>query len=322
MMRPPTSARRATGESGFTLLELMVTLVLLALAMAAIFPAIGNMYRNNGRSAASSQAVGEAGIAARLLESDVRAALGDRGTGERVMTSTTTLAVRIATIPALNGAGATQSMADIRQAGPTRLYINADVVPTAGIERVEWELLQDNATCGDRDRATNRNFCLQRRVFSSAGAILSTEVPVRGRGAYPTGTRSCGSGTAVLATARVFCFQEAVPNNGNASDYVWNSTWNANCSMRWNQVGPGTSPNNANVAVTQRIPTLHNAVEGPTSISRLDRIVAVGAKIIAGGGYGKAGERTYEHVETAIRARESEAYREAIMCGTRAGWGR
>lgn len=323
---PSTPNLRTRIESAFTLVEVIITLVLLAVAMAAIFPAIANMMRGNTRSAASSQASGEAGIVARLLESDVRAALGNRGTGERVTVSAAALPSAASTIASLSLRQTTIS--DIYAAGPQRLHLNADVYPNAGIERVEWDLLIDRAECGDRDRTTGSNFCIQRRIATAANTTLTVEIVARGRGTYPVNTTNCAPGVVAITIPRLFCFRESVSDAGNPADYDWDGGWRPICNVRWNQAGPGTSPNTAGTPLTlttaANIPTSHNAVDAPNStrISRLDRITTVGASILAGGGFGKSSERSYEQVEIAIRSRENEAYREAIMCGARAGWGR
>ncbi len=173
-------------------------------------------------------------------------------------------------------------------------------------------------TCGETNTAGN-NWCL-RRIVSAAGggATLAAEVATKGRGTYPQ-TTTCGSGLA--SAVRVFCYQEAYPGAGNAGNYVWNGGWTPNCTLQW--TADGTSPNTGvRTLAATRITTRHNQVDPVTSISRLDRIVNIGASVLAGGGYGQAGELSYENVETAIRSRENEAYREAIMCGLRAGWGR
>lgn len=335
------------------MIEMIVVLVVLGMAMAAIFPAIGNMLRTSSRSSAMSQASSEAGGAARLFEYDVRRAMGNRGTGER-----TDLAGSAVTISALTANN--PNFSDIVEAGPTRLVVNTDAIPAvAGIERVTWEYVSNNASCGDRNRL-NQNWCLRRTVVAANGTTV--EIPVKGRGTYPTNTSTCGPNPVDVgaqlgmpgATAavrglalnpingvRVFCYQESVPaadTNSNdgvggmraGSQQIYDNfnMWTANCHQRWmsgQYPQPGTSPNVATVTLgASRWPTRHNLVDLPntTSISRLDRITTVSAGILAGGAHGRANERSYEIVTVSIRSREGEAYREAIMCGTRAGWGR
>jgi prepilin-type N-terminal cleavage/methylation domain-containing protein len=349
-----TMRRPAATERAFTMIEMIVVLVVLGMAMAAIFPAIGNMLRTSSRSSAISQASSEAGGAARLFEYDVRRAVGNRGTGDR-----DDLGSNTATISALTANNTTWS--DIVEAGPTRLTVNTDAIPAvAGIERVTWEYLANNAVCGDRNKL-NQNWCLRRTVVASNGTTV--EIPTKGRGTYPTNTSTCGPnpqdvaaqqgisagqaslrGIALnpLAGVRVFCYQESVPAaNTNTGDstagtragssviYTNFNTWTSSCHQRWmdgQYAQPGTSPNTAQVTLASagRWTTRHNLVDAPgtSTISRLDRITTVSAAILAGGAHGRANERSYEVVTVSIRSRESEAYREAIMCGIRAGWGR
>ena len=324
-----TTVRTPGGrQAGFTLIEMVVVLIVLALAMAAIFPAIGNLLNGGTRNAASGQATGEAGLVAKLIEEDIKTALGDRGTGERSdsVSFPGANAIRTATIPALDAGDASPLYADIVAASPTRLVLNADALDTnPGVEEVEWVLTQNStALCGETDTAGN-NWCLRRIVRGAGGgAVLAAEVATKSRGTYPQ-TTSCG-GSNLPSAVRVFCYQEAYPGAGNPNNYVWNGGWTANCTLAWTTDGNSANSGAAVRTLTSppRIPTRHNAVDpaGSTSISRLDRIVTVGASVLAGGGFGKAGERSYENLETAVRSRENEAYREAIMCGLRAGWGR
>jgi prepilin-type N-terminal cleavage/methylation domain-containing protein len=301
-------------ERAFTLIEMIIVLVLLGLAMGAIFPAIGNMMRSGSRSSSIAQASSEAGMAARFLESDVKKALGARGTGER--TDTNVVGASAATIPALAQANA--NMSDIRIAGPTRLVINADVVPSvAGIEQVDWQLLTGtNAVCGDVSRYTGRNWCIRRTVRSAAAGQLFAETLAKGRGDYPSNITSCASGLPAIPV-RLFCYEEAMPGAGGAANYA--GSWTANCR----EVVLPDGPNAANAQLTPASPrfaTVHNLLE-TYSIARVDRIVTVNASIYAGGGYGKTSELSYEHASITIRSHEGEAYREAIMCGTKARWG-
>jgi hypothetical protein len=262
-----------------------------------------------------------------MLESDIKKALGARGTGER--TDTTTVGIQAATIPSLHANNPTFS--DIRVAGPTRLQINADVLPgSPGIEVVEWRLFSGGTfpQCGDTGRS-GRNWCLRRTVTSSTGTI--GETLTKGRGDYPANITSCApvgaanSGTGLPAIPlRVFCYEEAVPapRAGAAppgSPTTYRANWSPTCLERWWSDGPNAS--GAAVTTSTRITTEHNRVDGLTSIARIDRIISVNASVYAGGAYGKASELSYEHVSATIRSREGEAYREAIMCGTKGRWG-
>lgn len=306
-------SNRRSSHAGFTLIEMIVVLVVLGMAMAAIFPAIGNMMRSGSRSAAVSQASSEAGIAARMFEQDVRRALGNRATGER-----TDVALNQATIPSL--AANNLAYSDIRIASPVRLVINADVIPqNGGIEQVEWILRRNSPMCGEVQGTTNANWCLQRRVMNAGGGQLTSEIPVKGRGLYPANITTCAPTLPAIAV-RVFCYEEALPRSGQYTLAGWTAT----CDSLW--LNDGASPNRTERANNStRITTQHNRVDvvtnTNTSISRLDRVVTINASMFAGGAFGRASERSYEHVSVSIRSRESEAYLEAIMCGTKGRWG-
>jgi prepilin-type N-terminal cleavage/methylation domain-containing protein len=322
------SGRRRT-DAGFTLIEMIVVLVVLGMAMAAIFPAIGNMLRSGARASSMSQAASEADIAASLLLSDVKKAVGSRGTGER--TDTASVGATAATIPSLSmdgGPGGNPALADIREAGPTRLILNADVLPTvAGIEQVDWQLLSgaNNPLCGDFSRYNGRNWCIRRTVSTAGGNRIMAETLTKGRGDYPTNLTTCADPAQLPAiTTRLFCFQEAVPRATNGapagSPNAYNNVWSPSCLQQWfsDASGPNRTQLNTN---SGRINTVHNKVDPASSIARIDRIVTVNASIYGGGGYGRASELSYEHVSASVRSRQGEAYHEAIMCGTKARWG-
>lgn len=312
----------ARGETAFTMIEMIVTMVLLGLAMMVVYPALANILGGSARGAASSQAGGEAVIAARMLEEDVRRAVGNRSTGDRSDGNQLpgTTGIRVSTITALTAGASDPQYPDILVAGRFDLVLNSDVLNAPGIERVTWRRVVNSPTCGDVG-AGGRNWCMERTVRSAAGAVLTSEVVVKHRGTFPAIVSSCAPG---ITGSRVFCYQEAYPGTGGATAYVWNGGWSPRCTVAWRTDGPN-APTGANLTTTTRIATRHNAVDTvqrPSSIGRIDRIMTVGAVMFAGGGYANAGERNYENVTVGIRSRENEAYREAIMCGLRAGWGR
>jgi prepilin-type N-terminal cleavage/methylation domain-containing protein len=313
---------RSRHQAGFTLIEMIVVLVVLALAMAVVFPALGNMLRSTSRTSASSQASGEAQVAADLLRSDVRTAAGARSTGERTDSDlfAGATAVTLSTVGSLNALA--PGISDIVTAGPLVLVFNSDVLATSpGPERVAWTYLENSATCGDRSDA-NTNWCMQRTVSTQAGTVLTSEIVVRARGTLGPSS-SCFPGAAAMK--RVFCYEEAVPvmAAGGSNRYTWDAGWSSNCSESW--LTDAGSPNQAGasgIGLGSTTYTLtHNGAEPSTKISRLDRIVSVGASLQSGGAYGNASERGFVNVQVGIRARQNEAYKEAIMCGSRAGWG-
>jgi prepilin-type N-terminal cleavage/methylation domain-containing protein len=292
--------RRASRERGFTLLELVVVLILMGIASAAIFPAIVSMNHTTSRTTALSSASGEVLTGARLLERDIRGAAGDRSMGNR-----TDLAANIkaSVITALDSPQA--SLHDVLSATPTQLELNSELLSTVpGIERITWQLRQNVATCGDRDRALNRNWCVVRTVANSAGAVLTSEVVVRGRGAYPS-TSSCYSGA--VSAQRLFCYR--VNENAN---YTWNGGWTPTmCTQTWRDLNFASFPGGPGIT------TRHNGFMAATRIYPVDRITTIGVTLPAGGGYGDSSERVLQTMEVTPRSRQGEAYQQAIMCGAR-----
>ncbi|MCW2961236.1 MAG: hypothetical protein JWM90_1623 [Thermoleophilia bacterium] len=294
------SARGSRDEAGFTMLELLIVIILLGIASASIFPAIFSMGHSTTRSTALSQAQGEVKIGARLLERDIRGAAGDRSMGNRTDLDTNP---RASVIQALNSA--TSGLHDVLLATSTRLTINSEAMSSVpGIERIAWDLRQNNVVCGDRDSRLNRNWCVVRTISSSAGAVLSSEVVVRGRGAYPA-TSTCYPGATTMV--RLFCYRL----NENAR-YGWNTGWTPTmCRQTWRDLNTtfGTAGWVNNVR--------HNGFTPAVRLHQTDLIITIGIVLPAGGGYGQTSERVIQTVEVTPRSRQGEAYQQAIMCGDR-----
>ena len=316
------TSRRRHDEGGFTLLELVIVMVVLGIAMAVIGPAIANMMRGSQRSAAAVSAELQSQFVGRLFEADVRSALGDRTTGDRQDLGAD---ITPATVEALeDGAAASH---DVVRAGATRLEVHADVLDSnAGPEHVTWRLVTNNAACGSRSRTTNENWCVLRevRALGGGGGPITAEVVSQGRGPFPIANR-CGLGN----RAELFCYYRSVPTNAGGAwpTNAWNAWrpgggWTSNCTEGPNafNFGAGTG-----VPFSQWVRTRHHNVQGETGhdtrISRLDTITRIEAFLPSGASFGRASEQTFEQAEVVIRARTSPAYQQAIMCGSRAGWG-
>jgi len=312
---------RASHESAFTLIELVIGLVLLALLFAAIFPALTNLTTRSDRSSSTSISTSDTSIAARLFESDMRQIRGNRGTDDVFVSTSST----IASLSSTNGA-----THDIVVASPTRLVVNADVLDTGvtAIERVTWELVSDGtaaATCG-----TGSTWCFVRTVTNAAATTtLSSEVVTHGSGTAPTSRTCTTSNTTAdplpdLGTSRprVFCYQEAIIS-GVGAQYNKFETWTPACTQTWraDQTSSNANYGEASIAGTTPISMQHNAVDALASISPLDRIVTIGGVLYADSKYRNTQERSYENVSVSVRSREGRAYRQAILCGYRQALG-
>lgn len=286
-------------ERGFTLLELVIVLMLLALASAALFPSITSMLRSSTRSAALSGATGDGRVAERIVEHDIRSALAARSNGNRADLTTSGASV----IQALNSATATTH--DIIQASPTQLTFYTEALATSpGPERVTLQLHRDQTICGERG-TDGSNWCLVRTVVG--GGATASEVLTRGRSAFPATIPNspCGSGS------RVFCYRLS-ENPGGPNAYRWNGSWRPSlCQTRWTDLtstlgGAGWINN-----------VQHNGFDPAVRLHQLDLITEVSVTLPTGGGFGATSERTFATTELAIRSRQGEAYQQAIMCGAR-----
>ena len=288
-------------DHGFTLLELVIVMVLLGVASASIFPAIASMGHSTSRTTALSQASGEVQTGSRLLERDIRGAAGDRSMGNRSDLATNPKA---SVLTALDST--TPALHDVLVATPTQLVVNSEFLASEpGIERIAWQLRQDSTTCGDRDSRLNRNWCVVRTVSNAAGTAVSSEVVVRGRGAYPV-TSSCFAGATSIA--RLFCYRV----NENAS-YVWNAGWTpTSCRQTWRDLNSTLTPGTGWVTNVR-----HNGFAGAMRLHQTDLITTIGVTLPAGGGYGDSSERVLQTMEVTPRSRQGEAYQQAIMCGAR-----
>ncbi len=294
-------------DAGFTLIEMIVAMILFTVAIAAILPAIINTRDATTRQAALSQADGDVKIAAKLFEQDVRSARGMRGTGDRNGASGAGTASTVGSLSMPLGPAH-----DVIVATPTQFSIFADVLPepaaTPVIERVDWRLVTDSPVCGTRLQPGNTNWCLTRSVQSATGT--TSEVVVASRGTVPASTSCFPPGTPTSPQQRMFCYEISEPVGG----YNYSAGWTSRCRASW------FAPGSLDAMPATVIATRHNAVDTGTSINQLDRITTVGAALQSGGAYGLATERSYEGTQVSLRSRESPAYREAIMCGSRIGW--
>ncbi len=302
----------ARHERGFTLLEMVVVLVLLALASMVMFPSVVSMLRAGTRSAALSASSGDGRIAERLVEHDVRGAAAARSNGSRPDAGTPTSSV----IDALNAPS--RDLHDVLEATPTRLRIWSEALRSSpGPEIVTWELREDASECSTQ----TPNWCVVRTVEPSVGATLS-EVVTRGRTAFPQGipNNPCSGAT---PTKRLFCYRTST-----AQSFVWNQNWNDRvCNTTTTSCSTGTPAPTCRIQWASLDSAFgsggwvtgvqHNGFDPSVQLHQLDLVTGVAVILPSGGGYGMTSERTFNVTEVAIRSRQGDAYQRAIMCGGR-----
>lgn len=304
-----------SAERGFTIIEMVVALVLFAIAMAAVLPALGNMLDMGNRGAANAQASADSSYALQLAEGDLRRAIANRSSGEFEATG-------LSVVAALTSMSTNTH--DIISAGPTRLQLWSDALGTsAGPELVTYELREQTTrnAAGPCDRQSRTSWCVLRTVRTAGGAS-TIEVVAHGSGTFPLDS-SCIPTTGATAPApakRLFCYQHKVPASAGSLNtrYSW-AGWNSGCVASWNAPpAPAGNWNTTNVGLGAAIPTFHDRVRSNrSSISALDTITAIGIVLPAGGRTEGARGLATRVTTVDLRNRASEEYLSAIMCGDR-----
>jgi prepilin-type N-terminal cleavage/methylation domain-containing protein len=334
--------RRSYRNEGFSLVEIMIALALLALVLALISPALTNLFGSTNRTAAAGSTQSSARTALVMIQQDLERALGDRPTGDfdnAGSGSTTSLT------SALNDTNPRRH--DIVRAGRVSLGFYSDVIsatvnPNAtGPEFVGWSLAQDQTMCG----ATTPNWCIVRAVWNADRTTnYLTEIVTSGRGAAPT-DQYCAPGATDTASAtpqvRLFCYRRSVEAGSTVTNagvpsaepttnlqldpayYRWNGNWRGECTQIWSDptsasgMWPGGSPP-TQFSTTDFVAATRNSVDPPYRFHAfLDTITSVGVVIPAANRRGGQNERSIEYAEIPIQSRQSPLYRTAIMCGSR-----
>lgn len=339
--------------AGFTLIEMILALIMLAVIVAVMFPMLSRMSKSGARDSVRTAATGEARATAQLLESDLRgmrAPLRPTGDGEDAINVISSLnggsvplplpAASWPDIPTATLWGQ-QTNHDLLFAGPNYLMFWADVMDNpAGAfqtELVRWYLASGaTATNGC---PSSKTWCLVREVRYATSNDASTssalrEVLATGRGALPI-SRACFPGVGISvnpqANPRAFCYQSAAPNA-----YAWNSWSSSSCSSAWTGIDPDPNSFGVSSPVAMSImPSMASArgvsvnaagifvdheAGGPlqnVQIHPLDRITTIAAVLPGGSVSNNAADVRLANAEVAIPSRSSREYRTAILCGDR-----
>lgn len=325
--------RLRTSPDGFTLIEIVVAIALLAITLALSGPALTDLFGNLGRGAAATTSDTDSSIAIRMAENDIEQALANRPTGDFNTGATPINTV----VDALNSTA--PSNHDIVLAGPTQLAFYADVidstiVPAAtGPEYVRWLQLKNSASCG----ASQPNWCVERTVWNTAHTTqFSNEIVTSGTKTPPT-DQFCAPGFTDLpsgtAQNRLFCYRRSVDqgapytpvppslNDLNPSHYAWNNAARTNtCTQQWwDPSAPvGAEPPAITLNPLEYVAAQHNSLDPTVQFhAYLDTITSIGIVMPSTSKRGGANERTISYSEVPISSRQSSIYLAAIMCGAR-----
>lgn len=339
---------RRRHDGGFTLVEMIVGLVVLAIALALSMPAVINTLQQGARASSGSAATSQAAGAMALLENDLRSirapvrAVGNDIDRLNVIDQLSVYRAPVAADYVAAGyvgpgplyadpspMGRVWAHHDILFAGPTMLEFWSDVVdaplgaPDNQPELVRWYLINNPAdaaaTCRDAAR-----WCVVRdvRYGDNQGRVLS-EVITSGGGAYPRDA-SCGPGMAVQG---MFCYRSRIATRGYTFRF-----WTTECHDEWypstiRDAGPPVSRQVSRGGVHRvnaiyagrRFQAEHEAA-GPYWQSRihpLDRIVSVAVALPTAARIGSGDDVSLTTAQVEIRSRRSSEYQTAIMCGAR-----
>lgn len=250
---------------GFTLVEMLVSVVVLALAMAMILPSMANLSGLAGRAQSDGGATLDAKLALKMVESDLRKAVGTTPnfgtrpiTPDELQSVLEKPSIRVPAYPTepkerlLDDAtyhdlvsfnkDAIVAHSDVVNTNPQG-WFNSDTSP--GAETVSYMFFPLGSNC-TRDKAVKHSspWCLWRQIeYTQTGDIdpktgklrihRMAEMVMRGS-AFPT-VQCFDNGP---ARKRMFCFKQAapVPKNPAVNPYSW-SNWTNKCQTRWFEDG-------------------------------------------------------------------------------------
>lgn len=317
---------RRRSDSGFTLIEIVVGMLLMAIAFALCAPVLANLFGNMSRSTSTGVAQSASSTALRMVGNDIQQALADRPTGDN------------------SAANISQALSDtdprrhdIVVAGRTTLGLWADVVDervvsgATGPEYVKWALQVDQPICG----TSVPNWCVTRKVWNSdMSLVLTNEVVVSGTGDAPADTY-CAPGVGNLdSVPRLFCYRRSVDvgsvlnpgikTNGalDTRNYDWNDAQRSNkCTQIWSDatgVVGVDPPSLLSVGGLGMFPMQRGALEAPSfMLAFRDTITSIAVVMPSHSGRGAQWEESTDYGEFSIDSRQTPMYRAAIMCGSR-----
>jgi prepilin-type N-terminal cleavage/methylation domain-containing protein len=351
MRRLDTRILRAA--DGFTMVELLVTMILLLILFFAAFAALANLSRTSRATQSAGISQTEARSISILLASDLARARAPL----RAASSTADQSASI--VDDLSNANPLAH--DIYHAGPTAIVFFADVIPNTatsmvsrGPEVVAYYLegqigaatvAAAPAVPGTPARTSNHctlldnEWCLVREVDLLSGtpvtrtttavswARRNTEVLAHGTQPFPK-TDKCAHQDGVETYPidyRLLCYAFAAPQGENYIVAENGNGWTSTCLRQWTAPTKGANYNVTPVTITADTPIPAAPYDtyskplggGPVTrqIFSLDRIVDVG--IVLPSQSNSSGAATLSRVPAslALRNRQTTDYLRTIQCG-------
>lgn len=135
-----TAASHRTAESGFTLIELVVAIILMSIMAAALTTVLVGAFNSSGRSSARAKAQRAAVGATNLMQDDLRAAHAKDRNPVNVRNQDT-----LRDMLMFDGAAPNVDIHDVTAASGTSFTIEADLTSSPGPECVTWYVAADTS---------------------------------------------------------------------------------------------------------------------------------------------------------------------------------